>query len=184
MVRSLGLADGWIAAGFVRNAVWEHLHGTPSSALAGDVDVIWFDPLRAEPATDAALEARLRTLDAGVRWSVRNQARMHLRNGDAPYASATDALRFWPETATAIAVRQTERGDLEWVAPFGLDDLFDLIVRPTPHFRGAKRGLFLDRVRTKQWLRDWPRLSFGEAGDRDASQSRPKARLSIGQPPT
>lgn len=31
---------------------------------------------------------------------VKNQARMHLRNGDRPYQSATDAMRYWPETAT------------------------------------------------------------------------------------
>jgi len=28
-----------------------------------------------------------------IRWSARNQARMHIRNGDPPYAGTTDALR-------------------------------------------------------------------------------------------
>lgn len=163
MVRSLGLSDCWIGAGFVRNAVWDCLHGRARGSVAGDVDVIWFDQRCAEPGVDAALEARLREIDPGVQWSVRNQARMHLRNGDAPYASATDALRFWPETATAVAVRQTEQEELEWAAPFGLDDLFGLIVRPTPHFAGAKREILLDRVRDKQWLRNWPRLRLADA---------------------
>lgn len=27
IVRSLALPDCWIGAGFVRNAVWDHLHG-------------------------------------------------------------------------------------------------------------------------------------------------------------
>jgi hypothetical protein len=28
---------------------------------------------------------------------------MHMKNGDAPYLSAVDAMRFWPETATSVA---------------------------------------------------------------------------------
>lgn len=182
MIRSLGLADCWIGAGFVRNAVWDHLHGMPRSLGAGDVDVIWFDPRRADPTMDATLEARLQALDPGARWSVRNQARMHLRNGDPPYASATDALRFWPETATAIAVRQTEQGQLEWAAPLGLDDLFALIVRPTPRFSDVKRGIFIDRMRNKQWLRHWPRLTLAEVGDPDALNERAEGRIDVGQP--
>jgi uncharacterized protein len=158
IVHSLGLPDCWIGAGFVRSAVWEHMHGLPSSGLDGDVDVIWFDPHRARPTEDEALERRLRSLDSSVQWSVKNQSRMHVRNEDAPYTSATDALRFWPETATCVAVRTTRFGCLEIAAPFGLDDLFGLIVRPTPRFLGAKRAIYDDRIARKQWLRRWPRL--------------------------
>jgi hypothetical protein len=90
---------------------------------------------------------------------------MHQRNEDAPYTSAVDALRFWPETATSVAVRQTGQG-FEIAAPFGLDDLFGLLVRPTPRFVEAKRHIYLDRVRKKQWLRRWPRLMLADACDR------------------
>jgi Nucleotidyltransferase len=45
-VRALGLPDCWVAAGFVRDAVWDHLHGY-APQLLGDVDVIWFDRARA-----------------------------------------------------------------------------------------------------------------------------------------
>jgi len=168
LVHSLHLPDCWIGAGFVRNAVWDHLHGMPRSKPDGDVDVIWFDPHRAQPGEDKALEERLRTLDAGVHWSVKNQCLMHLRNDDPPYMSALDALRFWPETATAVAVRHTEQGVVEIAAPFGLDDLFDMIVRPTPRFGVARRELYLDRVRTKQWLRIWPSLRLADASDHRA----------------
>ena len=155
LVGGLALPDCWIGAGFVRNAVWDHLHGRACSLPNGDVDVIWFD--RSERAAeDATLEARLAALDPGVRWSVKNQARMHRRNGDLPYGSAVDALRFWPETATAVAVRWD--GHIEIAAPFGLDDLFGRIIRPTPGFRGVKHGAYLERVRAKNWLEVWPML--------------------------
>lgn len=63
MVASLGLPDCWVAAGFVRNAVWDHLHGRPALLPASDIDVIWFDPLHADRDLDRDLEATLRALD-------------------------------------------------------------------------------------------------------------------------
>jgi hypothetical protein len=158
LVRSMRLPDCWISAGFVRNAVWDCLHGRAPSSLFGDVDVVWFDPARADASEDRKIEAALRTLDPSVAWEVKNQARMHLRNGDAPYVSATDAIRCFPETATAIAVRRSEQDHCEVAAPFGLDDLFGLIVRPTPSFAADKRQLFDNRIRTKGWLETWPLL--------------------------
>jgi uncharacterized protein len=157
---SLRCPDCWIGAGFVRAAVWDHLHVRSPSAPTTDVDVIWFDPGRSDPAEDLALQHRLASLDPQTSWSVKNQSRMHIRNNDPPYASATDALRFWPETATAVAVRRTRHGGIEIAAPFGLDDLFAMLIRPTPHFAGARRAIVLDRVRKKQWLRQWPRLTM------------------------
>lgn len=129
-MRSLALPDAWIGAGFVRNAVWDALHGRPATAPQSDIDVIWFDTTRCSPQQDDALEAQLEAACPGPQWSVRNQARMHLRNGDAPYASATDALRYWPETATAVAVRVTAEDHIEVAAPFGLQDLWQGLLRP------------------------------------------------------
>jgi hypothetical protein len=159
LVRALRLPDGWIGAGFVRNAVWDTLHGRVSSPLSRDVDVLWFDATQAEAAADRTIEARLRLADPSVSWSVKNQARMHRRNGDAPYGSVTDAMRFWPETATAVAVRRTDRDECEVAAPYGLDDLFGLILRPTPRFADAEGRISLAaRARTKGWLTTWPLL--------------------------
>lgn len=159
MVRSLELPDCWVGAGFIRNAVWDYLHDRPPARHAGDVDVIWFCRERAWPSEDQRLEAALRALDPSVDWSVRNQARMHGRNGDAPYASAFEAIGHWPETATAVAVRQTAEGACEIAAPFGLGDLFDPVLRPTPRFAaGDKRAMYLERIRSKGWLAIWPRL--------------------------
>ena len=102
-VRSLELPDCWVGAGFIRNAVWDYLHDRPPSRHSGDVDVIWFCPERARLGDDQEIEAALRALDPMVDWSVKNQARMHLRNGDAPYTSAIEAIGSWPEMATAVA---------------------------------------------------------------------------------
>jgi hypothetical protein len=157
-VRDLGLPDCWVAAGFVRNAVWDHVHGHAAAPLREDIDVVWFDAALCDAARDAALVRALRDRDGSLDWSVKNQARMHVRNGDAPYASATDAMRYWPETATAVGVRLGPDDAIEVAAPYGLDDLFGLAVRPTRRFVEEKRAAYLERIRAKDWLGRWPRL--------------------------
>lgn len=163
MVRSLNLPDCWIGAGFVRNAVWDYLHGRGLSPVSTDVDVIWFDAKRCLPEEDEALEILLRGLDPAVTWSVKNQARMHVQNGDEPYLSTTDAMRYWPETATAVAVRLLADGSCEVAAPLGLDDLFGLIIRPTERFSTSKRAIYQDRFKSKNWMSIWPQLSLASA---------------------
>ncbi|ASG23418.1 nucleotidyltransferase family protein [Nitrospirillum viridazoti] len=168
-VRTLDLPDCWIGAGFVRNAVWDQLHRqqavpeTAGEAPDSDVDVVWFDAACPSIAVDRDLTDRLLALAPDVPWSVKNQARMHCRNGDAPYTGCADALRHWPETATAVAVRLTPQDALEVLAPFGLDDLFGRLIRPTPAFRGAKREILRQRVREKRWLERWPLLRVVDA---------------------
>lgn len=158
-VRDLGLPDCWIGAGFVRNAVWSILHGKAPD-LRGDVDVIWFDQRDFSEHRDQALEERLRMAAPGTDWSVTNQARMHRSNGDAPYTSAEDAMRFWPETATAVAVRRTSDDICELIAPLGLRDLLELQLRPAGDFSDRKRAIFDDRVTAKQWLCKFPKLQL------------------------
>jgi hypothetical protein len=163
IVQSLALPDCWIGAGFVRNAVWDHLHGRTISPLSTDVDVIWFDSRRCNVKEDKAQESLLRALDSSVNWSVKNQARMHIQNGDAPYASTTDAISRWPETATAVAVRRLKLGEFEVTAPLGLSDLFGLVVRPTESFATGKRAIYQQRLESKRWLSTWPLLTLASA---------------------
>jgi hypothetical protein len=165
LVQSLELPDCWVGAGFLRNAVWDHLHGRPPSKSFSDVDVIWFDSERSDPAIDVEIEVSLRRLDPSIDWSVKNQGRMHIRNGDKPYDSAVDAMRFWPETATAVAVRKIDIFEFEFAAPFGFHDLFALRVRPTPSFRDEKQSIYLKRVQCKRWADIWPRLRIEAESD-------------------
>lgn len=168
-VRSLALPDGWIGAGFVRNAVWDALHGLAPRLPASDIDVIWHDPARCDASVDAVLEARLREIDPAPNWSVRNQARMHVRNGDAPYDSCREAMTCWPETATAVAARLSAQGTIEISAPFGVDDLWAAIIRPTPAFSTHKHPIFMERVISRQWQRHWPRLRLISGDDQAAA---------------
>ncbi|WP_313105884.1 nucleotidyltransferase family protein [Stutzerimonas nitrititolerans] len=159
-VSALGLPDCWVAAGFVRSAVWDRQHGRASSPLPPDIDVIWFDKMNDHPDVDAAIEASLQAFDSTLNWSVKNQARMHARNGDRPYRSAVEAMKAWPETATAVAVRLLENDLIEIAAPLGLEDLCELVVRPGPNFQAEKRQIYLDRLHSKSWQATWPKLTL------------------------
>jgi Uncharacterized protein conserved in bacteria len=162
VVASLALPDSWIGAGFVRNAVWDALHGRAfDPASLDDVDVVYFDPSDTDSGRDEALQDELQRLCAGPNWQVKNQARMHLRNGDRPYRDTADAISRWPETATAIAARLTA-GRVQILAPHGIDDLLGLAVRPTPAFRG-KMDVYRQRLAGKDWPKRWPKLTFAEA---------------------
>ncbi|MBV8837279.1 MAG: nucleotidyltransferase family protein [Alphaproteobacteria bacterium] len=156
-VADLGQPGCWIGGGCIRNAAWEWLHGrTPDCARFNDVDVVFFDGTNASAAYDRAIETTLAARAGDVPWSVKNQARMHARNGQPPYRDIADAVARWPETATAIAARLTN-GRVELLAPHGVQDLVGLIVRPTPAF-SARPHEVARRLREKKWLIRWPRL--------------------------
>lgn len=153
----LGLPDWWIGAGFVRNRVWDAISNLPVSPER-DVDVAYFDPEKLDPREDARAEAQAMVALPGVPWEIRNQARMHLRNGDEPYTSALDAISRWPETATCVAV--TLRGDsVRLVSCHGPADLVGMVVRPSPAFNNAAgRAKVQRRVEVKGWLDRWAGL--------------------------
>lgn len=152
-VKALNLPDAFVAAGFIRNLVWDKLHSLPMTPL-NDVDVIYFDPEEMFNASE--IEAKLRAFNPALNWEAKNQAIMHLRNGDAPYQSSEDAMRYWPEKETAIGVRFTQDNKLDWVTPFGIESLFQLRITHNP---ARSKEIFLDRVHHKSWLEQWPNLT-------------------------
>jgi hypothetical protein len=133
------------------------LHGFSAASPLADIDVIYYDPGNLDPARDAAFERRLRGILPEHPWSVSNQARMHIGNGDPPYHSSVDAIRHWLETPTAVAVRLKPNGTLALLAPFGLEDLFAMAIRPTPHAKARRMAAFRRRLQEKDWLGRWPK---------------------------
>ena len=156
-VRQLDLPQCYIAAGFLRNLVWDHLHHYPEATKLNDVDVIYFDNNESDPNYYLQAEHYLQEKMPALNWQVRNQAYMHQRNGDKPYTSSLDAMGFWPEKETAIAIRLTAMDTLDCIAAFGFGSLFKLELTPNP-----KRSylLFEQRVKCKNWLIQWPKLSI------------------------
>lgn len=152
---ALGLSEWCLAAGFVRNLVWDKVHGYSSATTLNDIDLIYFDPKNASEQTDRDLEQQLKAISE-LPWSVKNQARMHRRNSDSPYASTEDAMSYWVEVETAVGATLNDNNDIEIVAPFGIDVLFEYTI--TPNSKRPKPEAFAQRLQGKRWLEIWPNL--------------------------
>lgn len=154
-VRSLALPDCYIAAGFVRNLVWDHLHHKPQPSSLNDLDIVYFDPNETDDKAAFIYEDQLAAMMPEFNWQVRNQANMHLRNGDIPYQSTLDAMSYWPEKETAVAARLNEKNQIECISAFGFESLFEGQIT-----YNSKRtlALFQSRVESKNWLITWPQL--------------------------
>ncbi|MFO1252381.1 MAG: nucleotidyltransferase family protein [Inhella sp.] len=158
--RELGLQDWYIAAGAVRNPVWDRLFGCISPA--GDVDLVYFDAADTDPQRDRALQSQLQARAPEWDWEVVNQAGVHhwyeaaFGHAIAPYQSLADALASWPETATAVGLRLEPDEHLTVLAPLGLQDLFRGVLRRNP--AGGKVAQFQQRLVDKRFLQRWPGL--------------------------
>ena len=157
--RSLALPDWCIAAGFVRNRVWDHLHGISPPRPLADIDVLYYDAADSDRAREAEFEARLAALIPGTPWQVRNQARMHVWKNLPQHKSTEDAMLYWLETVTPVGVRLENDDSLTVVAPLGTDDLLNLICRPTA-FGRLQRAEYDERIASKRWRELWPKVQF------------------------
>src|SRR5690606_25751082 len=98
IARRLALPDWAIGAGFLRGLVWDRLCGFASRTPLNDIDIVYFDTTDTGRDRENAAEAQLHAWRPDQVWSVRNMARMHLRNGDASYRDTEDAISHWLET--------------------------------------------------------------------------------------
>jgi len=156
LVASLQLPQGYIAAGFIRNLVWDKLHGFSASPV-NDIDVIFFDAQ--SPQRELQVQQQLQRLAPEFPWQVKNQAFMHLKNRHGAYQSCAQAMSYWPEVQTAVAAAVNSQGQIELCAPLGLARLFSLHLEPGPH---TSAELFYQRVEQKGWLERWPKLRLIE----------------------
>ena len=158
--RSLHLPDWMIGAGFVRNKVWDHLHGYENVEVpTADIDLIYFDAEDVSEEREKGYDALLRQ-KLGVNWSTKNQARMHEKHVRADaYMNTEEALSEWVETPTCVAVRLEDNDALTLFAPHGITDLVNLTVRPSPAFLNNPDP-FWERIKTKGWEQKWPKLKI------------------------
>jgi uncharacterized protein len=163
-VKTLQLPEWWICAGFVRSKIWDNIHGFEERTRLEDIDVIYYDPTNLDESVEKKYEEILKDLKMDIPWSVKNEARMHLKNKIQPYESCVDAISKFPETATALGVKLNEMDEIILTAPCGIDDAINGIIRPSPNFlksRGAIE-IFEARIHQKNWKQKWHKLQVEE----------------------
>jgi hypothetical protein len=139
--RALDLPDWLIFSGAVYQRVLNHLTGRDADYGIKDYDLGYFD------AADVSYEAEdvvIRRVAAAFAppldemVEVRNQARVHLwfegKFGEpyTPLSSSAEALSRFVSPLFAVGVRLEADDRLTIEAPFGLQDLFALRLRPNP----------------------------------------------------
>jgi uncharacterized protein len=163
IARDLALPDWRIVSGAVYQTVWNSVTGRDPDHGLKDYDLFYFD------GSDLSYEAE----DVDIRRAaaaypaelsplveVRNQARVHLwfeahfGEAYAPLTCTDEALARFVAPAFAVGVRLEADGRLDVAAPFGLEDLFAMRLRPNPR-RGLAKGW--NKVITSAQAR-WPEV--------------------------
>jgi uncharacterized protein len=162
----LDLNDWLIFSGSVYQCVWNAITGRPAGHGIKDFDLGYFDEDVSWDAEDAVIRRVAAAFDQPLRGrvEVRNQRRVSewfpQKFGEPypPVASTAAALDRFVAPAFAVGVRMTPAGEVEVEAPFGLDDVFSLTVRPNPNRPKARDW---DRVVAGLRAR-WPEITVIE----------------------
>ena len=155
-LREAALPNWRIVSGCLYQTVWNVLTDRPRGTGIADIDVIYHD------AGDVSWEAEDRIIRRfGPPLQIRNQARVHLwyeKHFGVPYAplrSADESLSRYPVIVQAVGIRLEDDGRLDIVAPFGLQDVFAMVMRPNPAF--PHRATFDAKVARAKAV--WPEVT-------------------------
>lgn len=186
----LGLSHWYLGGGCIAQTIWNAGHGFESTYGIRDYDLVYFDPSDLSYEAEDQIIGRARELfnDLDARIELINEARVHLwypqRFGYAiaPYESVEDAISSWPTTAASIGMCAQPNDSISIYAPFGLNDLLGMIVRPNK--TQITRAIY--QAKADRWLARWPKLTivsweyrakdpgFGTANSSHTSSLAPK----------
>lgn len=162
-VRGLGLPDWRLFSGAVYQTVWNSVTGRDPAYGLKDFDIGYFDPDTSWDAEDVFIRRTAGAFDEPLKSAVevRNQARVHLwfhdRFGEPyePLTGTDEALSRFVAPAFSVGVRLEDDDRITVAAPFGLEDVFAMVIRPNPN-RPLARGW--DKVVASATAR-WPELT-------------------------
>lgn len=166
-VRALGLPDWLLFSGAVYQTVLNGLTGRAPDYGLKDYDIGYFDPADISyEAEDLVIRKAAAAFDPPLdeMVEVRNQARVHLwfedKFGEAyePLSCTAEALSRFTSATFAVGVRLQADDRLHVEAPFGLEDLFALRLRPNPRRRTAGFRRTAESARAR-----WPELTVEDA---------------------
>jgi hypothetical protein len=166
--RGAGLPDWRLFAGALYQTVWNSLTGRPADYGINDYDIGYFDADQSPEAQSRWRAKVLESLPADLRAKVEviNQARVHLwfeAEFGRPYpalAHTDDMLRQALSTAHAVAVRLEADGRLTVAAPFGLADIFNMVLRPNPELQSNPQSIVSHGRKALDAQKRWPEITI------------------------
>lgn len=160
VLESIGIDNCYVGAGSINQTVFNYYHGYQFNYGIKDYDVVYFDEDLSYEKEDKVIKViknRLGILSNMV--DVKNEARVHLWYNEKyqtkrePYSSVEDAIASWGATITCVGVRM-KNGKLEVYAPYGLEDIFGMIIRPVK--KDFSKEMYDERA--IRWKKKWPML--------------------------
>jgi len=155
---------GWyLAAGCLYQTIWNVVTGRHPEAGILDYDLGYFYARDLSwDAEDAVIQAGRTTFgDLPAPVQIRNQARVHLWYEQKfgvpcrPHESTEAAIDTFEATTACLGVRLEPGRRWRVYAPYGLSDVFNLVVRPNPVL--ATRRVY--ETKTTRWRKQWPTLT-------------------------
>lgn len=157
------LPNAWVGAGIIFQNVWNVIHGYELNTHIKDIDVLYWDENDLTWASENNYIGSLTESlsDINIPIDVKNIARVHLwyeeRFGipKERYHSVQESISTWPVIGACMAMRMNQ-GRLEFIAPFGFQDMFSLRVR-------ANKVLVNQTIyegKAIKWKEQWPKLSI------------------------
>ena len=148
-----------LVAGCLYQTVWNALTGQPPRTGIKDYDLIYFDGSDLSWEAEDRVIGRIAVATRGFPGpvEVRNQARVHLwfeQRFGSPYPPLTctdEALERYASIVHAVGVRLEDDDRLDIAAPFGLEDLFAMTLRPNPTRPLAKGWGKITRSAQERW---------------------------------
>ena len=126
----------YLAAGCINQTIFNYYHNYDLDYGIGDYDIVYYDEDTSYEKEDIIikdLKERLKYLD--LKFDIKNEKRVHIwynekyKTNRKEYESVEDEISKWGTTITCLGVRM-ENNKLIVCAPYGLNDLFNLILRP------------------------------------------------------
>ncbi|GKU06954.1 fad protein [Fusarium langsethiae] len=157
------LPNWYLAAGALTQTVWNVVTNRDPEQGIDDYDLIYFD------ASDLSWEAEDAVIQRGkeifkdipIEVEIRNQARVHLwyeKKFGRPcpqHISSESSMTTWGTNTALIGVRLRDYGEWDIFAPWGLSDMFRLIVRPNQQIMSEETYT----KKTERWIKIWPEIT-------------------------
>lgn len=127
----------YLGAGCICQSVWNFLSNKKPETGIKDYDIVYFDSKDISKDAEVKEQKRIRKLfsDLPIEVDVVNEARVHtwfekdFGQKIDPLTSCEDAINKWPTTTTAVGINKIGNR-FNVYAPYGLNDLFGMVVRP------------------------------------------------------
>ncbi|KAL4727063.1 hypothetical protein ACLX1H_005963 [Fusarium chlamydosporum] len=159
----MNLPQWYLAAGALTQTVWNVVTDRDPEQGIDDYDLIYFDGSDLSwEAEDAVIQRGKKVFeDIPVEVEIRNQARVHLwyeKKFGRPcpqHHSTESSMTTWGTNTALIAIRLRDDGEWDIFAPWGLSDMFRLVVRPNQQIMTEEAY----NKKVDRWIKIWPEIT-------------------------